>query len=89
MANGNAEFLPDNWSNDRIVTDEFLNGNMEAVLIVMGRLLLEYGDVSNERFERHVHRLCDRVSNQPIQPLGRSAAAVRGNLTPTRRQASV
>jgi hypothetical protein len=44
---------------------------MEAVLVFMGRLLLEYGDISNEWFRGHVHRPYDRVMNQPIQPLGR------------------
>jgi hypothetical protein len=63
--------FPNELSEFRIATDEFLNDNMEAVLIFMCRLFLEYGDVSNERCRGHVHRLCDRVSNQAIQPLGR------------------
>jgi hypothetical protein len=67
----NCESFPDNWFNDRIATGESLNNNMEAVLIFMGRLLLEYGDIANERFRGHVHRLYDRVLNSPIQPLGR------------------
>jgi hypothetical protein len=65
------ELSVDNWGNDRIATDESLNDNMEGMLIVMGQLLLEYEDVSNERFRGHVHRLYDCVINQSIQPLGR------------------
>jgi hypothetical protein len=38
MANVNPEFVPDNWFNDRIATDESLNDSMEAMLIFMGRL---------------------------------------------------
>jgi hypothetical protein len=36
MASVNPESSPDNWFIDRIATDEFLNDNREAVLIVMG-----------------------------------------------------